>query len=90
MAITSNDEPWLVCSPSLSIASVKMFDHMMELKSPIPIIAHMASSPELNTEVSNNVITKRQKIPSVRAGLERPSMNAPKLTAMRTRNQSTR
>lgn len=75
IAITSNDDPWLVYFPRPLMASVKIFDHIIELNKPIPIIANMAVLPVDESPTSNMITQIRAKIESVVDGTERPMKN---------------
>ena len=72
--------PWLVYFPNPSMAMVKIFDHMMELKIPTPIRAHIARLPDENiakaTKNTHIVANKPNVLPEILF----PIINAIKLS----------
>jgi hypothetical protein len=71
-----NAEPWLVYFPSPLMASVKIFDHIMELNNPIPMMANMAVLPDEVNPTSNMITHIKAKMESVVDATERPMKNA--------------
>ena len=52
--MTNTEEPYVVAEPNLSMANVKMLDHMIELNSPIAKTDQMAIEPLDNMVTNNN------------------------------------
>ena len=73
--ITNSEEPCEVFFPKPSIASVKIFDHMIELNNPKPIIAQNVIMPAVERAMVNNIIPANENIINVLPGRERPITN---------------
>lgn len=82
-AMISNEEPWLVYLPKPVMARVKMLDHMIELNSPMLMIAHIAVLPLLKITKSKRIKLAKAKIESVRAGADLPIKKANRFKPIR-------
>ena len=81
--MTSNELPWLVSLPRPRIERLKMFDHMIELNKPMPMIDQRANSPFVHIENAVRAIATRANSPTIFPGFERPrTKNAKLMTTM--------
>lgn len=67
-AITSSEDPWLVYRPRSLMASVKIFDHMIELKRPINSSTHMEIAPFIKTATSKSTMADSENAASTLLG----------------------
>jgi len=85
MAITNKDEPWLVYFPKPDIDNVYIFEYIIELNIPTPIIAHMAICPVKNIAEPTNKILMIAKINKVRAAADLPNKKPARLISIKNR-----
>lgn len=77
--ITNNDEPWLVYLPNPEIANVNIFDHIIELNNPIPIIVHKARLPVELRAITKKIIFIAANTYKVLFGIDFPIKNPMRL-----------
>src|ERR1700748_355729 len=69
IAMQRMPEPWLVCLPRPSMASVKIVGNMIELKRPTAMIAYIAVEPEVAIESAMSAMAPTACTPRTLPGL---------------------
>ena len=79
--MTNSELPWLVSLPRPRIERLKMFDHMIELNKPMPMIDQRANSPYAPMESAVRPIATNANSPTIFPGLDLPRTKKAKLRA---------
>src|ERR1017187_8684045 len=85
IAMTSNDEAWLLWLPTPSIANEKVFDQPTEVNNPTATTHHIASRPPVRIAVASKTITISENNIRVRPARDLPNWNSIQQSAKKGR-----